>query len=211
MRQNRRSGKMGMQEDELPTKVKQIYEAVLSLMEEGADINALKVSDITTRAGIGKGTAYEYFENKEEIIGQAILYNMENAICRIRQKSDERSTFSEKFLCVLEWMDEKYQPHQGFVPFIYIFRRWGELPFGIREKLIAGKDGICRIREDALQLAKCGMEEGVLRKDLPDSLVSSIILSSIAAYAIFLGDEDQTVDKQFVREFICEKVIRDLS
>lgn len=55
-------------------KVLAMYQAVIEFINEGCDINTLKVADITGRAGIGKGTAYEYFSSKEEIISSAILY-----------------------------------------------------------------------------------------------------------------------------------------
>ena len=49
----------------LPEKVRLLYEAVLAMVTNGWDINRMKVSDITAQAGIGKGTAYEYFSSKE--------------------------------------------------------------------------------------------------------------------------------------------------
>lgn len=63
------------------SKERAIYQAVLALFEEGADINSLTVSEITKRAGIGKGTAYEYFSGKEEMIAKAFFYNGE-VFCR---------------------------------------------------------------------------------------------------------------------------------
>ena len=48
-----------MGRSELAPKVKATYQAVILLLMEGADINNLTVSEITGRAGIGKGTAYE--------------------------------------------------------------------------------------------------------------------------------------------------------
>ena len=60
---------------ELKPKVKALYDAVLELLNENADVNTLTVSDITKRAGIGKGTAYDYFSCKEEIIAGAIIYD----------------------------------------------------------------------------------------------------------------------------------------
>lgn len=51
-----------------PPKVKAMYEAVLDLFASGRELSTLKVSEITARAGIGKGTAYEYFSSKEEMI-----------------------------------------------------------------------------------------------------------------------------------------------
>ena len=58
----------------LPEKVRLLYEAVLAMVTDGWDINRMKVSDITAQAGIGKGTAYEYFSSKEEISANAVLY-----------------------------------------------------------------------------------------------------------------------------------------
>ena len=62
-------------ENELKPKVRALYEAVLELLNENADISTMKVSDITSRAGIGKGTAYDYFKSKEEIIACAVMYD----------------------------------------------------------------------------------------------------------------------------------------
>ena len=59
-------------------KEKAIYQAVLELFEEGADLNCLTVAEITKKAGIGKGTAYEYFSDKEEMIAKALLYHGED-------------------------------------------------------------------------------------------------------------------------------------
>ena len=58
----------------LPEKVRLLYEAVIAMITDGWDINRMKVSDITAQAGIGKGTAYEYFSSKEEILRELTAY-----------------------------------------------------------------------------------------------------------------------------------------
>ena len=55
-------------------KVQRMYEAVATFVEEERDLSTIKVSEITSRAGIGKGTAYEYFASKEELLVQATLW-----------------------------------------------------------------------------------------------------------------------------------------
>ncbi len=74
-----------MNRDYLP-KEKAIYQAVIELFEEGADVGNLTVSEITARAGIGKGTAYEYFTGKEEMIAKAFFYNGEMFCCQLYDK-----------------------------------------------------------------------------------------------------------------------------
>ena len=49
---------------ELKPKVKALYDAVLELLNENADVNTLTVSDITKRAGIGKGTIISAVKKK---------------------------------------------------------------------------------------------------------------------------------------------------
>ena len=49
-----------------PDKMRLMFEAVSELIRQQRDISTIKVQDITTEAGIGKGTAYEYFSSKEE-------------------------------------------------------------------------------------------------------------------------------------------------
>ena len=44
--------------EKLPQKVEMMFQAVIDMLNEGIDINTMKVQDITNRAGIGKGTAY---------------------------------------------------------------------------------------------------------------------------------------------------------
>ena len=59
-----------------PPKVKAVYQAVIALFAEGADLNSLTVAEIAEKAGIGKGTVYEYFKNKEEMIAGALFQQM---------------------------------------------------------------------------------------------------------------------------------------
>ncbi|MBN1776249.1 MAG: helix-turn-helix transcriptional regulator [Clostridiales bacterium] len=53
-----------------------LFDAIVKLLNEGRSIHELKVADIASAAGMGKGTAYEYFSSKEEIIRAAIRYRI---------------------------------------------------------------------------------------------------------------------------------------
>ena len=79
----------------LPEKVRLLYEAVLAMVTDGWDINRMKVSDITAQAGIGKGTAYEYFSSKEEIIANAVLYDVEMRLAHVLEITKVREILQE--------------------------------------------------------------------------------------------------------------------
>lgn len=87
-------------------KVQKMYEAIAAFVEEKRDLSAVKVSEITSRAGIGKGTAYEYFSSKEEIIVHATLWLCGQQLNRMVEGISKLGGFKEKFFFLLKWIQE---------------------------------------------------------------------------------------------------------
>ena len=57
-----------MQNDQQAARKAAVYEAALQLIGQGVSPAALKIQQLADAAGIGKGTVYEYFSSKEEIL-----------------------------------------------------------------------------------------------------------------------------------------------
>lgn len=87
-----------------PEKVRLMYEAVSELVLEQADISALKVSTITSRAGIGKGTAYEYFSSKEELLAYAVTYAYSRKTLELAGIAFQPESFQDRFFAILDWL-----------------------------------------------------------------------------------------------------------
>ncbi|RDY26516.1 TetR/AcrR family transcriptional regulator [Romboutsia weinsteinii] len=89
-----------------------IFEGFIKLIDSGANINNIRVSDIAVSAGIGKGTVYEYFKSKEEIIAKSLLYNMQIEIDSIVDDIKNYNTFEEKcftiFQNLMDGMNKKF-------------------------------------------------------------------------------------------------------
>ncbi len=73
-----------------------IYEAVLRLMKEKRNITAMTVSEIAREAGIGKGTTYDYFSSKEEIIAKSLIYGYRKMIDTAVDSMKTCDTLKEK-------------------------------------------------------------------------------------------------------------------
>ena len=58
----------------MPEKKAAVFRAVLHLLRQGRPLGDLKVSEIAEAAGIGKGTVYEYFPSREELLRDAWGY-----------------------------------------------------------------------------------------------------------------------------------------
>lgn len=57
-----------MKQSEYTPKEQAVFAAVLRLAGRGVDLAGLKVQQIADEAGMGKGTLYEYFKSKDEIL-----------------------------------------------------------------------------------------------------------------------------------------------
>ena len=130
-------GKMtGLEEiRDVPPKVLGMYRAVVELIEEGADIAGLRVSTITDRAGIGKGTAYEYFETKEEIVACAMVYYMQWLFDWLGKILLEKESFREQLDYLLDEMEKENGRKFCFLRFVHILTDNSEFSQLIRQKL----------------------------------------------------------------------------
>jgi AcrR family transcriptional regulator len=76
-------------------KKKDIALACKSLVvQEG--INSLTISRLAKTAGIGKGTIYEYFKNKEEIVFEIVNIMMQEHSQKLRKQLAEQKSTKEK-------------------------------------------------------------------------------------------------------------------
>ena len=104
-----------------------VLQATMKLLRQDVSPDRLKVADIAAAAGIGKGTVYEYFNTKDEIVLEALVYSLqcvfEEILKVLRQPQDLRETVRILFPFI----------HSGFENSWYILltlysRRRGELP-----------------------------------------------------------------------------------
>lgn len=98
-----------------------MYKAVIEMIQENYDINSIKVSDITSRAGIGKGTAYEYFSSKEEIIVRALFYDTYVHILNVEKIMKTDKKFREKYYLLMDYLEEKLPDTRATGNLIKIF------------------------------------------------------------------------------------------
>jgi len=104
-------------ETEIPEKVKAMFNAVIQMLHEEADLSNCKVSDITQKAGIGKGTAYEYFESKDDIIVAAVLFTMNKVEKWLEKTILTKETFAEQMKALLDLVDERMKESECVVRF----------------------------------------------------------------------------------------------
>ena len=154
-----------------------MFDAVAALLEEGADVKDLKVSDITKRAGIGKGTAYEYFSSKEELLLEAQIYYFQQKVEHLCEQVGKAETFEEAILACCHAIDRMLENETGMS---VLFRH-----------ALSGAEEVGQCACDDTQnmdhffdsLAELGKKEGLITKT-DDEMIRCILVTELVGYGI---------------------------
>lgn len=199
------------EEKTYPPKVIAMNEAVISLLAEGRELGSLRVSEITQRAGIGKGTAYEYFKSKAEIIVSAMEYDLAKQIARLAEIEENATGFHERLEALMNWVAESFRKHSVFT---YAFRR----DEGVREMskelepdacpFSAGRAEIHKILEQVLVI---GEQEGIIKK-MDHYFGFVAIYSQLMIFSMYLGNmQTEHITEEEAREFAVNSIIKMLN
>ena len=196
--------------NQVPPKVIAMYRAVNTLLRENKDISEMSVSMITGLAGIGKGTAYEYFDAKEEIIVCALLYEIrmvtEQASEQIKNCRDMESQIGQMLLLV----EEHSQCVDAIMAFLHLLTdhsREGNL---LRERMKEQKEN-GPINLLIRQIIDSARERGELREDLPMSYITNALLARIISYLMYqchhIGDD---IAPEEMHRLVTESIMNEL-
>lgn len=202
-----------LKQKEYPPKVVAMNEAVASLWAEGRDLGGLTVSEITGRAGIGKGTAYEYFSSKEEIIATALEYDLKIQLERLIAIEEQAVDFRDILEKLMDWLKDNFQNNSIFT----IFFRHDAVVKKILRELPEGKcncdpkQGADIVSAMITQVLAVGEAEGVIKKQNPYFGIVAVI-SQLMSFSMYLANEgytDVTIDE--AKEFAVESIIKMLN
>ncbi len=201
-----------MNDKELAPKVMALYGAVIALLREGADLNNVTVAEIAARAGIGKGTVYEYFSNKEEMIAQALFHELKADCQQMYGLISREKDLYEKMNLVLIRMEEKMAEMNCFVRTMQIMldnsvisSRMREMAENKKEEDILVTDVIRKIIDD-----EGGTVEKLSKEKRCHLLMT--IFSRLICYVLYQFDAKvkMELDNETMRAMICQDVCRDL-
>ena len=196
--------------NQVPPKVTAMYRAVSTLLREDKDISEMSVSMITGLAGIGKGTAYEYFDSKEEIIVCALLYEIRTVTeeaSRQIQTCPDLETQIERMLLLVEEHSQCVDAIMAFLHLLTDHSREGNL---LRERMAEG-NGKGPVDLLIRQIIDSAWERGQLREDLPLSYITNALLARMISYLMYqchhIGED---VAPEKMRRLITESIMNEL-
>lgn len=209
-------GGIDIEEFENPSeKVKKLYEAVNMYTYEGADLSTLKVSDIASRAGIGKGTTYEYFKSKEELIAKATFYNIYGSVKAMTILVYSEGAFTDKFYGILEYIWNNKIDSRTLVSLFKATKGEVGMSFGLHG---FGEKGFEFANNDGKSECECVLEkimDDFTEQALTEGLISerdlkirrNVLSSQIMQYVFFIQDPDCKLEIKEIEDYIFKGLI----
>lgn len=194
---------------EIPTKVLRMYRAVIQLIEEGENPESLRVSTITERAGIGKGTAYEYFDSREEIVVFAVVYQLQLIMQTLKQGLLERESFREQLNFLLD-IGEQSESRNCFLKLLHLLTDNLELSLQVRSKLESEAFRQYRPVPFFRKVLGAAVERGELRNDLPLDYMVLSFGSRILAYMLAVSGCGVQMEASQMRELVYNGMLEEL-
>ena len=202
-----------MKDGKKTDKIIAIYHAVEDIIAEGVDLATMRVSDIAARAGIGKGTTYEYFTSKEELVVKAMIYLVDSMTKRILNNMERKDSFHDKFMLLLEEMEEKVKQRACILKYFHML---GDLNLcePMRDLLLDENEETKNANPMRIirYLLEEGRKEGIICDRYSQAYMETIMFSKIIAFVVYidnvLGNKD--CDNDIIKKDIYDGLCREL-
>lgn len=160
-----------------------IFNGVIKLMNDGVNLHTIKASDIAAAANIGKGTLYNYFKSKEDIIAKTIIYNIITQFQYFIDLVDSVYTFKEKFYIGLQLIEENSKNKD--TTFQLLISSFGREELGqfFKDGYQVFEDRKQFIRQRILDLAVLGYNEGIIAEPEDDDYIYTVFISCLMGFS----------------------------
>lgn len=167
-------------------KVIALYGAVGALLKEGANASQLKVADIAARAGIGKGTTYDYFNSREELIVKAMLYQIAENLKDVWEKVDAAESFQSKVYIFLDQIFNSSCRQNSLIrQLLPLFSGAGSMPVRFREELKKCGPPLREMQKITDLLYESAVREGLCSGGLSAYYVRTAFFNLLISYGIY--------------------------
>lgn len=188
-----------------------MYEAVAQLMEAGADINNIRVSTITDRAGIGKGTAYDYFDSKEEIMACAILFQMRNLTDELKRQLEGVTSFYEQVEYLFDAVEKEDVRQACFLQYVHNLTDNSPIAELVRQRMWDENYTEYSLWNLMKRWLEKGIANGEVRDDLPiDYLIYSIFSKLVTFFAFHAMEDVMNLDMDKIHPYAKESILQEL-
>ncbi|MEG1946745.1 MAG: TetR/AcrR family transcriptional regulator [Lachnospiraceae bacterium] len=193
-------------------KVKAMFEAVLELFASGCDLSTMKVAEITSKAGIGKGTAYEYFSTKEEIVLGALNYEFKRNMKQMMALLKSGKNFKEVIYEGMELMEQGNNRYHGFAIMQKIMEDKGISGKTMLYEIEKHQDACDLMLEFTEEFSRLALKDDCI-KETEHYKIQTAIISQCISFAFYLTHRKlyPEVEIQTAKDFAYESILKMLN
>ncbi len=163
----------------------------------------VKLDDVATAAGVGKGTIYLYFKDKEDLFLHLAMAGFEELCGMIRKEASANGEFPARLLAVCRKISGFFERRRA------LFRVMQADPPKSPAFTDSAYEQWMERRRDLVtavaDLMAGGQREGVLRRDVPPAVLANFFLGMLRTRARDMGEESETHrDHAFVIRLFAE-------
>ena len=159
-----------------------IFKGIMDLLNQGYRIHEMKVADIAAAAGIGKGTVYEYFATKEEIIRQAVSYYVYEEYERFTALISNQRNFRDIIAQIMDYTVDMLENRFSSLLFMVLDLGHSDIKQLISEDSNLFTEIRSGVLEHIEQMYKKGKEEKLIGKNVAVEDFSLVVYGIIAAF-----------------------------
>jgi AcrR family transcriptional regulator len=163
-----------------------------------AGFETMSIEQITTAAGVAKGTFYHYFTSKQDLMWQLVRRFGDSLFAFMEERmrgetGDALERLRALMLASAAWKMERMDSAMSYLPFLFM-----EDNYALRHKLYS--EWLERTRPLLLDIVEQGAREGTFQVDDPDGATSIVLglwfdaANRLWERAIAAPDEDSFVD-----------------
>lgn len=165
-----------------------LLNAVITLWEQGHPLSEITVSQLAQEAKVGKGTVYEYFHCREELLALAFLHCMDARLSSLSLQVDADDTFSRMMDTLFCAASEMLVLQKAALEAIELYVRTGR---GAHELgPCPAQSQQARLDELLLHAVHKGQQEGALGPCSPCEALLAM-KGLLAGYAAYRQDHPQ--------------------
>ena len=166
------------------------------LLEKG--MKNLTITEIAKTAGIGKGTIYDYFSNKEEIVFEIIRNFIEKHHHNLLSQSDKKTSTKQKVLYLFDVFLSEYMPYEKHLD---VFREYLSVTLSSKCSPMIEFNRECSgfIRNILEDIIEEGINKGEIN-EVSRNLIDGI-MSAERGYMVIAWSEGRDLKKEF-KDFI---------
>ena len=152
-----------------------------------------EILSIAEEAGIGKGTVYEYFTSREEIISKAMAYRLRGEADALSERVNKAEGFEQKLDTLLCFARDSVQAQASGMKVLFASARTLESPEAVCRH-IGDAQVVEQLRAMIARIVESGVREGLLRQPPSEAYALMALAGAVFGYAnlqhILPGQDD---------------------